>query len=201
MALLYVLGGYAILEMDKEIGVHIMDLRTLKTERAIKNAFTLLRSKKELEKITVKELCEEACINKSTFYAHYRDIYELSDVLCEEVVSSITKGVLHPEYFEEDPAEFTRELFYAYFAQNSLITILFSGKQRNHLADRIERSIKEMIFEKYPCYRDDVTKNVILSYCIQGGYHAYAQNPDCDVERLVDIIGTLTGNVKGLIYN
>ena len=173
-----------------------MDLRTLKTERAIKNAFTLLRSKKELEKITVKELCEEACINKSTFYAHYRDIYDLSDVLCEEVVAQVAKGVMHPEYFEENPAEFTRELFYAFFAQNSLITILFSGKQRNHLADRIERSIKELIFEKYPEYRHDMTKNIILSYCIQGGYHAYVGNPQCDVNLLIDIIGTLSRSIK-----
>ena len=173
-----------------------MDLRTLKTERAIKNAFTLLRSKKELEKITVKELCEEACINKSTFYAHYRDIYDLSDVLCEEVVTQVAKGVMHPEYFEENPAEFTRELFYAFFAQNSLITILFSGKQRNHLADRIERSIKELIFEKYPEYRHNMTKNIILSYCIQGGYHAYVGNPQCDVNLLIDIIGTLSRSIK-----
>ncbi len=173
-----------------------MDLRTLKTERAIKNAFTLLRSKKELEKITVKELCEEAYINKSTFYAHYRDIYDLSDVLCEEVVAQVAKGVMHPEYFEDNPAEFTRELFYAFFAQNSLITILFSGKQRNHLADRIERSIKELIFEKYPEYRHDMTKNIILSYCIQGGYHAYVGNPQCDVNLLIDIIGTLSRSIK-----
>lgn len=173
-----------------------MDIRTVKTEQAIKNAFTLLRSKKELEKITVKELCTEARINKSTFYSHYADLYALSDTLEGEVVDSITKGVLHPEYFEENPAEFTRELFYAYFAQNSLITILFSGKQRNHLAERIERSIKELIFEKYPEYRDNVTKNVILSYCIQGGYHAYAGNPQCDVNQLVDIIGALTGSIK-----
>ncbi len=173
-----------------------MDLRKVKTEQAIKNAFTLLRSKKELEKITVKELCAEARINKSTFYSHYTDIYALSDTLEEEVVDSITKGVLHPEYFEQNPAEFTRELFYAYFAQNSLIMILFSGKQRNHLAERIERSIKELIFEKYPEYRDDVMKNVILSYCIQGGYHAYAGNPQCDVNQLVNIIGALTGSIK-----
>ena len=173
-----------------------MDLRILKTERAIKNAFTLLRAKKELEKITVKELCEEACINKSTFYAHYRDIYDLSDVLCEEVVAQVAKGVMHPEYFEENPAEFTRELFYAFFAQNSLITILFSGKQRNHLADRIERSIKELIFEKYPEYRHNMTKNIILSYCIQGGYHAYVGNPQCDVNLLIDIIGTLSRSIK-----
>lgn len=56
-----------------------MDLRIEKTEREIKNAFIGLRAKKPLEKITVRELCGLACINKSTFYAHYRDIYDLSD--------------------------------------------------------------------------------------------------------------------------
>ncbi|EKC69722.1 TetR family HTH transcriptional regulator [human gut metagenome] len=40
---------------------------------------------KPLEKITVKELCESARINKSTFYAHYKDIYDLSDAMEEEV--------------------------------------------------------------------------------------------------------------------
>lgn len=44
-----------------------MDLRVEKTEKAIKNAFIELRSQKPLEKITVKELCAEARINKSTF--------------------------------------------------------------------------------------------------------------------------------------
>ena len=47
-----------------------MDLRTEKTESSIINAFIELRAKKPLEKITVKELCQLARINKSTFYAH-----------------------------------------------------------------------------------------------------------------------------------
>ena len=64
-----------------------MDLRIEKTERGIKNAFIELRSRKPLEKITVKELCESARINKSTFYAHYKDIYDLSDAMEEEVSS------------------------------------------------------------------------------------------------------------------
>ena len=62
-----------------------MDLRIEKTERGIKNAFIELRSRKSLEKITVKELCESARINKSTFYAHYKDIYDLSEQLEESL--------------------------------------------------------------------------------------------------------------------
>ena len=54
-----------------------MDLRIEKTRQSIVNAFIALRSGKPLEKITVKELCEKAQINKSTFYFHYVDIYDL----------------------------------------------------------------------------------------------------------------------------
>ena len=47
-----------------------MDIRIEKTEKAIKNAFLELRAKKPLEKITVKELCARACINKYRFYSN-----------------------------------------------------------------------------------------------------------------------------------
>ena len=179
-------------------GGNAMDLRIEKTEKGIRNAFIELRSRKPLEKITIKELCEHAYINKSTFYSHDKDIYDLSERMEEEVVSSITNSSSPPEYIRENPAEFTRELFLAYLSQNSLITILFSGSQRNHLADRIETSIKEMIFRKHPEYRKDRVRNIILSYCIQGGYHAFQRNRDKDMQTLISVISDLTEVVKPL---
>lgn len=55
-----------------------MDLRVEKTRRSIINGFLELRARKPLEKIRVRELCEKAQINKSTFYDHYRDVYDLA---------------------------------------------------------------------------------------------------------------------------
>lgn len=173
-----------------------MDLRIEKTERGIKNAFIELRSKKALEKITVKELCESARINKSTFYAHYKDIYDLSDAMEAEVVESIAKSIQHPEYLLERPEEFSRELLMAYVSQNSLTAILFSGSQANHFADNIERSIKEMIFEKYPDFREDTAMNVMLSFCIQGSYHAYQKNRNADIMMVIGIISAMTGAIR-----
>ena len=51
----------------------------MKSKKSIFDAFVNLRSKKELRKITVKELCEKALINKSTFYTYYEDMFDLSD--------------------------------------------------------------------------------------------------------------------------
>ena len=71
-----------------------MDIRIEKTKQSIINAFIEIRSRKEVERITVKELCEKARINKSTFYAHYKDIYDLSDQLETELVDSIMVSYL-----------------------------------------------------------------------------------------------------------
>lgn len=55
-----------------------------KTDRRIKYTKTVLRDSlitllqnKPIEKISVKELCELADVNRSTFYAHYADPYDL----------------------------------------------------------------------------------------------------------------------------
>ena len=72
-----------------------MDKRIIKSKENIKNAFIELRTKKELRKITVKELCEKANINKSTFYAHYEDIFQLSDQIESDVVKQIIDSITH----------------------------------------------------------------------------------------------------------
>jgi len=51
-----------------------MDKRIVRTRLAVFNALFDLATEKEIDKITVVELCERAGINKSTFYLHYRSI-------------------------------------------------------------------------------------------------------------------------------
>lgn len=53
------------------------DLRIIKTQKNIYNALTNLLKKKSFESIKVSDICTEALINRSTFYDHYNDKYEL----------------------------------------------------------------------------------------------------------------------------
>lgn len=177
-----------------------MDLRIEKTQRAIRNAFIELRSKKPLEKITVKELCAEACINKSTFYSHYEDIYALSKAMEKETVASIINGIEHlKEYTFENSDAFTRELCLAFMSQISLINIIFSGKEQNHLGNQLDRELKKVIYRKYPEYEKDVEKNILLSYCIQGAYHAYLSNPEADTEVFVRTVENIVKCLRPLV--
>ena len=143
-----------------------MDIRVEKTRQSIINAFIELRSHKELEKITIKELCEKAQINKSTFYSHYQDIYDLSDTLETEVVSSIMENLNHPEKILENAADLSRELFMGFLAKDSLIGILFSGSRSKCLVQKIEAALKELVFGAYPQYGEDKDINIMLTYIL-----------------------------------
>lgn len=66
------------------------DLRVVKTIEGIKAAFERLICEKDYEKITVKELCDLARINKKTFY-HY---YETLDALLAEMQTELSAEFL-----------------------------------------------------------------------------------------------------------
>ena len=53
------------------------DRRTAYSKKVIREALLELMRDKPLNKITVKEICELADVNRSTFYAYYEDIYDL----------------------------------------------------------------------------------------------------------------------------
>ena len=63
-----------------------IDVRARYTRKIIKESFYILLREKPVEKITVKELCEKAEINRSTFYKHYLDCYDLLDKIEEEAL-------------------------------------------------------------------------------------------------------------------
>ena len=51
-------------------------------------ALIALLEEKDLEYITVKEICRQAGVNRSTFYLHYEDVYALLDEIGENLIAS-----------------------------------------------------------------------------------------------------------------
>ena len=58
----------------------------------IRQAFTKLLREKPIQRIAVKELCQEAGVNRSTFYAHYQDIYDLLTKIEEDMLEDFQRG-------------------------------------------------------------------------------------------------------------
>lgn len=66
-----------------------MDIRSLKTRQQIAQCFEQMLAEKHISKITVTDLCEHANINRATFYKHFLDIYDLQEMLEQEVLSEL----------------------------------------------------------------------------------------------------------------
>lgn len=80
-----------------------MSRKTMKkktvTKPLIRYAFVTLLKEKSLEDITVHEIVEKALINRSTFYLHYKDKYDLYDAIVADLLlglsKTLEKGNLH----------------------------------------------------------------------------------------------------------
>ena len=66
------------------------DLRVIKTKNALYNALLDLMKEKTFEEIKVADICNKALINRSTFYAHFQDKYELLSSSINDLKTSLT---------------------------------------------------------------------------------------------------------------
>jgi AcrR family transcriptional regulator len=63
-----------------------MDRRIIKTQSVIRNAFLTKLVSSDLDDISIDLLCQEANINRSTFYSHYNNIYDLFESIENEFI-------------------------------------------------------------------------------------------------------------------
>lgn len=158
-----------------------MDLRVIKTKKNIKDAFIELRKKYTIDEIKVNTLCEKAMVNKTTFYNHYQDIYELSEELEKEVLNNFLNSFNSIDMLLKDTECFINGMHVALEAENGMLRVLFMDKL-DELIEYIEKDI-----QKY--YSKD--EQMLVSFLIGGTIHLMmkSKNRNEDVENfLVDVI-------------
>lgn len=104
-----------------------MDRRIKYTKKVIKDTLISLLKEKDINKITVSEICQQADINRATFYRYYLDAYDLLDSIQEELVTELRDAC----YKVEDSNSFTnfaKELLIVFTNNKELVKILFNTK-------------------------------------------------------------------------
>lgn len=122
------------------------NLRFQATEELIKENFIKLLREKEINKISISELCKMCSINRTTFYLHYTDIYDLMEKLDQEMsekmvslftekASSIGDGFVKLFYYILEH----RDFYYGCFRDNTRPGII-----RIALPDAVKNSVKSV---------------------------------------------------------
>ncbi|MCM3586580.1 TetR/AcrR family transcriptional regulator [Mesobacillus maritimus] len=115
------------------------DPRILRTRKFIMDAFIELSGKKEFKDITVKDITNEARINRATFYYHFQDIYDL----LENVLSEVLAVNLNQENYEN--SELTEKTFLQTFKAITNFQSSLSNRCHRGYEDTIARIIRDQL--------------------------------------------------------
>jgi len=165
------------------------DRRTLKTKKAIFQAFSELLKEKELRKITVQEVVDKADISRVTFYKYYLDVYDLYDKIENELLTNI--GLITLQLADKPSDEFFKELVTYIYNNRVTFDMVFSPNSTNKLRDKlshiIEGIFKKIYSEKFGisidsediayicCYRSSGFLAVIQRW-VQNGFSQSCEN-------------------------
>ena len=114
-----------------------MDRRVKYTKKVIKETFISLLEEKDLKKITVSELCNNADINRATFYRYYLDIYDLYDKIQDEFVSEIKQIIVDNHNKNISIGILVKSILETLLREKNLSKIIFNKKNNLLFMDDI----------------------------------------------------------------
>lgn len=131
------------------------DSRFIASEERIRKAFYNLLSRKTIDEIRTQEIIASAGINKSTFYSHYRDKYDLLESINADAVDmlfpaleSVFSVILDIEINQND-LDASYKIFADVFRSNKdFFRIVMSNTSGSILASRISDIIEKIWVEK-----------------------------------------------------
>lgn len=138
------------------------DRRTRKTKAQLRAALVKLLKKKKINEITVKEIVEEADINRSTFYLHYTDIYDLLNKIEIELLNEFINLTRDYADFHDDTNSnysYLTKLFEILLNNIDIVSILLGPNGDISFLNQIKHMISDKIIEDF---NDSSITNSIL---------------------------------------
>ena len=150
-----------------------MDRRVRKTRAQLRAGLARLMQKKNIKEITVKELVDEIDINRSTFYLHYTDIYQMlqsiEDELMEDILEAIKEHPLDPG-MKEEGYSFAIQLFRILAANKDICAALMGPNGDMAFVEKIEKLVEDAVlpelFTMFPQKVNDI--KYAYAFCING---------------------------------
>lgn len=169
------------------------DARVRYTQRVLKESFLALLREKPVNRITVKEVCELAELNRATFYAHYSDCFALLESIEQELLDAFGQSLRLIDSFD------VSALITAIYAmveqhENACRVLIFSGASASVLGRMIDLARESSIahWKRQLRRASDAELEMLYTHLsnglmnvVVGGYDRYEKE---DVIRFVNRI-------------
>lgn len=175
--------------------------RTRLTKRLLRESLLELLKEKPVEYITVKELCEYAELNRSTFYAYYTDV----PALYQEMGGELANALLEHIHAINQGSGINTEPMLSYIRDNRELFHLLVYREKYLNANQpVQRQIIQGYLNlapelRLPCGEEE--REYFLEYLYMGGagvIHRWVQN-GCDLppKQAAELIDKMIGQLVG----
>ena len=159
------------------------DLRFQKTELLIKTTYSNLK-KRGSTVVKVKDLCDTAMINKTTFYAHYETIEHLHKAVCMDFVTRILTQNPYIEKIQSETRTFVYSILNAFVEEMSTVERLY-GDDMHALVNDIE----SVLMERFIQNSVDEDYELSIRFCIGGAFRLLALEKNVSrIQKTVELI-------------
>lgn len=143
------------------------------TKRLLQEGLLRIMEKKPLDKINVSELCDEAGINRATFYRHYnvpRDVLvEMQAQFAEQIQSSLDMTVLI-----NAPAQYLEQVCTCLYENTDLIKVFIYNNSEEDFICLFDDFFQTILRENETINKihdlDDTEIKLLSAYMAGGGY-------------------------------
>lgn len=163
-----------------------LDRRKKYTRKVLKESLITLLAEKPISDITVKEVCEIADINRSTFYTHYSDHFDLLSKIEEEITDDMNQYLESYSYEKEEESIQMTEKILEYITENKF---MFQTLLNKDAAPTFEKRMMELTrrFMMNNWMSDNYVKKeesqYLSSFVISGSIHVIKDWLENDMDQ------------------
>ena len=183
--------------MDKNEKI---DLRVVKTQLAIRNAFIALLEEKEFRDIQVQEIIERALINRSTFYKYYSGKSDLAGKLIADFRAKY-QAVVQQRFESDNLRLFMQKIANDVEQHGRLILALWKiNTKRHHLRQDMEQILQQAFLhhakQQDPYKNWDYHATMFATLALASNHYFFTQGKGLPLPQLFDMWQEMVDVVK-----
>lgn len=123
-----------------------LDNRVRYTKMVLQQALLKLLEKKHIDKVTIKELCEVAKVNRGTFYLHYATPNDLLMEIEQQFIEE-NMNYFSPYFHEGYETSHLAGLFASILKNKSLCSVIMGKNGNPRFLERIREMIRKHVVD------------------------------------------------------
>lgn len=140
------------------------DLRITKTYTLLCNSLLNLLKTSSFDKITVKDICENAMINRSTFYAHFEDKYHLLTYGLTWVIDQTSNKYFNIDKFENYDNNFFQNINELSFLYSEILLKDKNSHVKTIFHNKIVQDLNEKLREHFSDIENTTTYDIVSQF-------------------------------------